>query len=159
KKKTVSVKVKRDRCPGPVQVELAEASSGVTVRNGLVGAGTDEGSLELEVAPDATTEERTLKLRAVAAAANAEGELRLTVRPAESPPPKPSLRLEDLTTVTVEAGKRKTVPVTIKRQRCPGPVEVRLAEASPGVKLLSGLVGNDSDEGSLELEVAADADT
>jgi hypothetical protein len=158
KKKIVPVTLKRDRCPGPVQVELAQPSPGVTVRNGLVRDGTDEGNLELEVAPDALTEERTLRLRATAAGANAEGTLRLTVRPAEAPPPKPSLQLEDGTTATVEAGKKKRVPVTIKRQRCPGPVEVRLAEASPGVKLLSGLVGSDTDEGSLELEVASDAE-
>ncbi|MBI1916500.1 MAG: SUMF1/EgtB/PvdO family nonheme iron enzyme [Planctomycetes bacterium] len=159
KKAMVPVKVKRDRCPGPVQVELADALSegraGVMVSNGLVRDGSDAGSLVLEVGADAKPGERKLRLRAVAGAAEAAGELKLTIQPA---PPKPSLRLLDIVAGTVEAGQTKTVVVKIKRQRCPGSVEVKLAKPLAGVKVLKGQVGTDTEEGSLELEVASDAE-
>src|SRR5439155_7315732 len=94
-----------------------------------------------------------------AAAGRAEGELSLTIEPADSPPPppKPSLRLEDLAPIRVEVGQTKTVPVKIKRERCPGPVQVELAKASSSVTVRNGLVGNDSKEGTVEVVVAADA--
>jgi serine/threonine protein kinase len=74
-----------------------------------------------------------------------------------TPDPKPSLRLLELAAVKVTAGQTTKVPVKIKREDCPGLVEITLAKEVPGVKLLSGLVGKNSDEGSLELEVDKDA--
>jgi formylglycine-generating enzyme required for sulfatase activity len=151
KKITVSVKVQRVHCPGLVRLELVEPSPGVTDRNGQVREDKDEGSLELEVASDARPGERKLRLRAVADAAAIMGELRLTILP------QPSLRLEDIALARVEAGQTKRVVVKVRRQRCPGPVEITQAGESSGVKVRNGLVGADSDEGSLEVEVDREA--
>src|SRR5206468_1102723 len=76
----VRVKVRRENCSGAVAVKIAEASPEVVVLGGLVGSESEEGSLEVEVASDATIGKRTLRLRAVAADAKTEGELELTIR-------------------------------------------------------------------------------
>src|SRR5205814_2322143 len=132
-KKTLRVKVRRENCSGAVQVVAAKASENVTVQ-GQVDEGTEEGDLELEVTAGAKAGDRVLRLRAFAlsTAARAEGELALTIQAAESQPssPGPLLRLEDMAAVTVDAGKKKTVTVKVKRERCPGPVQLELAEAS-----------------------------
>src|SRR5206468_597153 len=151
------VKVRRENYPGPVQLTLAAASPHVTV-HGRVEEGSEEGSLELAVAAEARPDVRVLRLRAFAlqgAAASAEGELSLTIQAADSapPPPKPSLRLEDLAAVRVQAGQTKIVPVKIKRERCPGPVSIKLTEALPGVEVRNGLVDADSEEGTVEVVV------
>jgi formylglycine-generating enzyme required for sulfatase activity len=160
-KKTVPVKVRRENYSGPVRVEAVAASPGVTVL-GRVDEKTEEGGLELTVAADAKPGERSLRLRAVAldGSAHAEGQLSLTIQAVDRPPPpKPSLRLEEFAAVSVEAGKTKTVPVTIKREGCPGPVQVELVKESPGVTVRNGFVGNDKEEGTLELKVDPEAKT
>ncbi len=150
KSQAIRVRVQRSNCPGPIQVRLVEASPGVTVRDGLVGEGSDEGGLELRLDAGAAEGERTLRLEAIAAATRDEGRLSLTIR---KPPPPPSLRLLALNAVTLEPGKSQTVRVRIERTNCPGRVAVRLAEPSPGVTVEKGQVDDGRDEGTLELKV------
>src|SRR5262249_25639180 len=144
---------------GPVEVVAVEALLHVIVR-GQVPEGVQESSLELAIPADATPGHRTLRLRASAlsGALRDEGALSLTIEPAAPPPPsKPSLRLENLAAVTVEAGKTKPLSVKVRRHQCPGKVQILLAEASPGVEVRNGLVESDTDEGKLELVVRSDA--
>ncbi len=145
--KAVPVKVVRQDCPGPVEIRLAEASTGVTARNGLVDAGADQADLKLTVDGAAPAGDRDVRLLAVAEAARTEAVLRLTVtRPV-------TLAIVSPTQIDVAVGETKTVPVRVARRNCPGPVEVRLVEASPGVTLRGGLVRAGADEGSLEVSV------
>src|SRR5262249_52959451 len=143
-KTTVPLKVKRDNCPGAIRIELpdalSEALSGVGINKGQVRAGSSEGSLELYAVADAKPGQRKVRLRAVADAASTEGDLRLTILP------KRSLRLLEIAAVKVTAGQTTKVPVKIKRENCPGLVEITLAKEELGVKLLSGLVGKNSEE-------------
>ncbi len=154
KSQVVRVRVQRADCPGPVQVRLAEASPGVTVHDGQVGEGGDEGGLELRVAAGAAEGERTLRLEAIAAAARDEGRLRLTIRKAPAPP---SLRLLALGAVSLWRGESQKVPVRIERTNCPGRVTVRLAKPPPGVTAREGQVDDGSDAGSLELKAGEGA--
>jgi serine/threonine protein kinase len=154
-KKTVPVKVRRENYAGPVQVVAAAASPSVTV-HGQVDEGAEEGYLELTVAADAKPGNRLLRLRAFALAgsARAEGDLSLTIQVADSPPPKPSLLLEELAAVRVETGQTRTVPVKIQRRHCPGPVQVELAETLPGISVRNGWVPDGSEAGTLDLVVS-----
>jgi formylglycine-generating enzyme required for sulfatase activity/serine/threonine protein kinase len=80
-----------------------------------------------------------------------------TQPPPPSPLPMASLRLEKPEPVRIQAGQWLTVPLKIWRENCSGPVEVTLAERSPGVEIRSGRVDNESKEGSLEIKVTSDA--
>jgi formylglycine-generating enzyme required for sulfatase activity len=77
--KAVTLRVERRNCPGAVEVKLVGGPAGVSASDGLVRNEKDEGTVTIRAAAGTKPGSHTLRLRAVAAAASAEGELRLTI--------------------------------------------------------------------------------
>ena len=75
----------------------------------------------------------------------------------ETPSRSPSLRLVAVPEVTLEAGQRQTVAVDVERQDCAGLIELRLAEACPGIDVRSSVVSGDGNAGTVEVTVDAAA--
>jgi formylglycine-generating enzyme required for sulfatase activity/serine/threonine protein kinase len=147
----VPVRVVRGNARGPVRVRLVAASSGVTLREALIDAGGNEGTLELIVASDAIVGRRELSVEASVDGVADVQKVGLTVRPA------PALRLLALGPVTIQAGETGRVPVRIVRTECPGPVQLRLVGSSLGVSIRNGLVKVDDNDGVFELALEGNA--
>ncbi|HKB35650.1 MAG TPA: hypothetical protein VKD72_04300, partial [Gemmataceae bacterium] len=128
----VPVKVRRQYCPGPVEVRLAEPTPGITVREALIGKDSDECVLELTVDSELSSGERTVRLLAEAKAARDEGLVHLLIY---RPGAVPSLKIEPPAAVTLHPGASQTINLRVKRQNCRGFVEVSLAEPQLDISL------------------------
>jgi tetratricopeptide (TPR) repeat protein len=83
--RTVAVRVKRRKCPGPIELRLDPLPNGVKSWYGLVPAGRDVGHVELAAVGSAAETTRTVPLLAVAAEVRTDRELRLVVSRSRTP--------------------------------------------------------------------------
>jgi formylglycine-generating enzyme required for sulfatase activity len=101
--RTLAVRIDRSQCQGPVKLRLEDLLAGVHAKPGLIGAEDSVGQIELQAAPTATEGAQQAQLVAVAGAARARRELRVTVQG----PPTEIVNLIDMTLVLIPAGKLK----------------------------------------------------
>ena len=133
--KRIALKVERRNCPGPIEVKLADGPPGVSASNGLVGNDGDNGTVTVAVAKGTKAGSHTLRLLAVAAAARAEGELRLTIHEAQPAELRNTIGMEFVRikpgTFLMGSPDGKTppgVPAEEKRQDDETPHEVTLTK-------------------------------
>jgi formylglycine-generating enzyme required for sulfatase activity len=102
---TVTVRLRRENCTGPVELRVEGLPAGVRPRPGVVPADAEEGHVELTAAADARNADGPVRLVAAAAEVRAERSFRLTVvrRPAELP--KALVNSIGMPLVLVPAGK------------------------------------------------------
>ena len=65
-----------------------------------------------------------------------------------------ALVLRPLLPIVIETWQERTLPLTVGRGNCPGPVEVQLVEGPPGITASNGLVSSDRNEGTVTITVA-----
>jgi formylglycine-generating enzyme required for sulfatase activity len=82
-RKAIPVRIRRERCAGPVELSLEGLPEGVQAEPAFIRAGADEGQVELTVQPGAARATRSVRVLAVAAGGRDEGEFKLTVEVAE----------------------------------------------------------------------------
>jgi formylglycine-generating enzyme required for sulfatase activity len=104
---TVTVRLQRENCKGPIDLSVEVLPPGVTARPGVVWANEEEGHIELTAAANAGNAEGPVRLIAAAAGVREERDFRLTVvrRPAE--PAKELLNSIGMPLVLIPPGRFK----------------------------------------------------
>jgi formylglycine-generating enzyme required for sulfatase activity len=105
--KTVTLRIQRENCKGPVELRVAGLPPGITARPGFVPANAEEGQVELTAAAEARGADGRVRLVAVAAEVRTEREFPLTIVPRPAEPAKEILNSIGMPLLLIPAGKFK----------------------------------------------------
>jgi tetratricopeptide (TPR) repeat protein len=139
------VRVQRQDCTGPVQVQVEGLPHGLSAAPLMIAADQESGRIELRAADDATAGVTTVRVRAELDKLHVEQQTRVTVRLS------PGVRLAFLDAVTLQRRRVRSLSVQLRRRNFSGPVEVRLENLPDGVSGPSITIPAGSDSGRLEL--------
>ncbi len=152
---SLTVKVRRENCPGRIGLAL-DLPAGMKASPAFLEAGADSARLTLTADSAAKVGQYRVTLTAKADGLTDQRPFDLTLTPAP-PEPAASLRILPLEPVSLRAGQEASLTVKVRRENCPGRIDLTLDALPAGVKASPAVVEAGEDRTRLTLTADADA--
>jgi WD40 repeat protein/serine/threonine protein kinase len=152
---TVTVKLARIHCPGPIEVRLTNLPDGVTSSNVTLGADSQSATLELTAREDAkpVVQQANLEARSLLhGTVTAKMSFKMEIKALAT-----ALRLRYLPDLTLMAGKSTTVVVRVERTNCPGDLPLRWEGLPAGVTVSPSQIPGNVDLLTVTLRASSNA--
>jgi hypothetical protein len=149
-KKTVEVKLERQRYQGPVELRVESAPAKVTCMVTNIEAAKNSATLELAVAGDAPNAAQPVRLAATLFGRNLGVDVPLKI---ENRP----FQVDSFRVVTLAPGDTQFVELPVTRNSYKGPLQLQPDALPPGVAIKSVEISPDKATARVEISASADA--